>query len=407
MILRVEAEGVYTLSEPDCGLEFRADYLRRDSRSGEIAGELSVSCSEHAARLDNLLSVATFNFSSAQARAQRARLIKDRGGRELAKVNVAELLEAFCQYIAKQERTGDPAVKLRDVASRRPEDTTLDVLGMKLPAKHLAILFGAAGSLKSYLALYVALTLALRGLRILYLDWELDPCDHRYRLGCLSDGDMPDGILYCRCRRPLLQEIDRVRRIGKAERIDYYILDSVGFGTAGDPAAADAALDFCRAFGHLGTGGLALAHITKNGESNDQMPYGSQFWHASARSTYFVKPANDDTDVITLGVFNRKSNLARRQPPIGLAVEFSDGRVRIARTDIGAVQELAASVDKWQRIVSVLRGGPQTVASIAQELGETNPESLDRYIRRYSKLFTKVKGADNIMRVALVEGRAA
>ena len=92
MILRVEAEGVYSLSEPDAGLEFRADYLRRDHRSGEIAGELSVSSSEHAARVDNLLSVASFNFSSAQARASRAKLIKDRGGRELAKVNVAECL---------------------------------------------------------------------------------------------------------------------------------------------------------------------------------------------------------------------------------------------------------------------------------------------------------------------------
>ena len=58
VILRVEAEGIYCLSEPDAGLEFRADYLRRDSRSGEISGELSVSCSEHAARVDNLLSVA-------------------------------------------------------------------------------------------------------------------------------------------------------------------------------------------------------------------------------------------------------------------------------------------------------------------------------------------------------------
>lgn len=76
MILRVEAEGVYSLSEPDAGLELRADYLRRDHRSGEISGELSVSSSAHSAAVDNLLSVASFNFSSAQARASRAKLIR-------------------------------------------------------------------------------------------------------------------------------------------------------------------------------------------------------------------------------------------------------------------------------------------------------------------------------------------
>jgi hypothetical protein len=252
VILRVEAEGVYSLSEPECGLEFRADYLRRDHRSGEISGELSVSCSEHAARVDNLLSVASFNFSSAQARASRAKLVKERGGRELAKLNVAECLEAFCQFIAKSERTGDPAVVLRDVPSRRPEDANHDVLGLKFPSKHLSIGFGAPGSLKSFLALYVARTLAARGVRTLYVDWELDAEDHRYRLGCF-DGHIPEGVLYRRCRKPLVQEIDSLRRIGKSERIDYYILDSVGYGTAGDPAAADAALDFCRAFGQLGT----------------------------------------------------------------------------------------------------------------------------------------------------------
>jgi hypothetical protein len=407
VILRVEAEGVYSLSEPDAGLEFRADYLRRDSRTGEITGELSVSCSEHAARVDNLLSVASFNFSSAQARASRAKLIKERGGKELAKVSVAECLEAFCQYISQQERTGEPAVVLRDVPSRRPEDSTFEVLGIRLPLKHLAILFGAPGALKSLLALYIAYVLTTRGLRVCYIDWELDAADHRHRLGQFSP-DIPDSLLYRRCRKPLVQEIDSLRRIGKAERIDYYILDSVGYGTAGDPAAADAALDFCRAVGQLGTGSLALAHITKNGENNDQMPYGSMFWHASARSTFFLKLATEDSDTPTVGVFNRKSNLTRRQPPIGLRVRFEGEQTTFERTDLGDVQELAGSLPKWQRVASILRAGPQTVAALANELGEAGKvDALDRYIRRYDRLFTKVKSRDGITRVALLEGRAA
>ena len=42
-------------------------------------------------------------------------------------------------------------------------------------------MFGAPGSLKSYVALTGARTLAMRGMRVLFVDWELDAEDHRYR----------------------------------------------------------------------------------------------------------------------------------------------------------------------------------------------------------------------------------
>jgi hypothetical protein len=271
----------------------------------------------------------------------------------------------------------------------------------------LTILFAAAGSFKSYIALFIAYTLACRGLRVLFIDWELDAAAHRYRVGCFG-GEIPEGLMYRHCLKPLVQEIDSLRRIGKAERIDYYVLDSVGYGTAGDPAAADAALDFCRAVRQLGTGALALAHITKpkNGEANDQMPYGSQFWHASARSTFFLKLAAEDSETPTIGVLNRKVTFGRKQLPFGLEARFSDDSVSFKQTDIADVQELAASLPKWQRIAGIVRKGPQTVAAIASELGEENVDSLDRYIRR-STMFTKVKSADGITRVALAERRIA
>ena len=406
MILRVDGEGQYSLADPVSGIEFRADYLRRDARSGELCGELSVSGGSE----DGPLSVGTFNFSSVPARSQRAKQLKERArGAELRKADVLGLLEAFCQYIAQQERTGDPAIVLRNAPSRRPDETQFEVLGMRFPSKHLAILFGAGGTMKSYLALYIALVLASRGLRVLYIDWELDAADHRFRLGGMSKGPIPDSILYCRCRKPLVQEIDRLRRIGKAERIDYFVLDSVGYGTAGDPAAADAAMDFCRAVGQLNGGTLALAHITKNGETNDRMPYGSVFWHNSARATYNLKLSAESSDgqTLTLGAFQRKTNLGKRLAPVGIEATFDGDRVSFRNTDIGAVDDFASSLPLWQRIVTVLKAGPQTLASIASELGHENVESLDRIVRKHKQLFQKVSGNDGIMRVALLDRRAA
>lgn len=404
VILRVDGEGQYSGADPVSGLEFRADYLRRDSRSGELGGELSVAGGGE----DGVLSVGSFNFSSVSARSHRAKLIKERASGKAGKVDVLGHLEAFCQYIAQQERSGQPAIVLRSATSRPPQESTFQVLGLEYPLEHLGITFGAGGTMKSYLKLLVASELAKMGKRVLYSDWELGAADHRYRLECINGREMPDTLWYCRCTRPLIHEVDRLRRIGKAERIDYHFLDSVGYGTAGDPAAADAAMDYCRAAGQLGAGVGAIAHITKNGESNDQMPYGSVFWHNSARCTYNLKLSaeSDDGRTLMLGAFQRKSNLTRRRPPIGIQVTFDGDRVYFRNSDIGAVDDFAASLPLWQRMVSVLKAGPQTLATIGSELGHENVESLDRIVRKHKTLFQKVPGSDGIMRIALVERRA-
>ena len=61
----------------------------------------------------------------------------------------------------------------------------------------------------------------------------------------------------------------------------------------------------------------------------------------------------------------------------------------------------------WQRIRSVVRSGPHTLASIASELQHDNVESIDRVVRKHKDLFTKVSGRDGVTRVALVERRVS
>jgi AAA domain len=322
MICKVSDDGTYTLSDPTSGVEFRADHLRRDHRSGEIAGELTVAAGILGARtIDGILSVGSFNFTSVEARSRRAKLLRERA-RTGTKIDFLELLEGFCQYIAEQERVGTPAVTLRDVVVRSSDDRFFDVLRVRLLMDQFSMLFGAGDSLKSLLALKVLTEVAAQGGRGLYGDWELNAEDHRHRLGAICGANMPEAIRYCRCDRPLVYEIDRLRRIVRAEGISYVVLDSVGYGTLGDPAEAAAALEYCRAVGQLGVGVLAIAHITKTGDQNDQMPYGSVFWHTSARMTWNVKRSetSDDGDLVTLGCFNRKSNLGARRPAVAVRV---------------------------------------------------------------------------------------
>lgn len=404
MIFKIEGTGQYLLAVPDLNLEFRADQLRRDPRTGELAGELTVAAGIIGAKVfDGILSQGMFNFSSVLARSQRAKLLKERA--RTPKIDFLDYLEAFCQSIAKQERFGRPAVTLREVQRRADDRRSFDVLGLRFPSTHLSILFGAGDALKSYLALYVAVDRAQHDEPVLYVDWELDEQDHRVRLEAICGEAMPAGIKYARCDRPLLQEVDRLRRIVQAEQITYVVLDSVAYGTQGDPAAADAAMDFCRAVGQLGVGTLAIAHITKNGDQNDQMPYGSVFWHNSGRMTWNVKRAetSETGDRVTLGAFNRKSNLGAKRPAVGIRVAFADDRVTFAQVDLATVDELADLLPLWQRIHQVVRRGPLPLHAIASELQYDNVDSLDRTVRRHKHLFTKITGKDGVHQIALVE----
>lgn len=151
--------------------------------------------------------------------------------------------------------------------------------------------------------------------------------------------------MYVRCDRPLVHEVDRLRRIIKKERIGYGVFDSIGYGTQGPPESAEAAMDYCRALRQLQIGGYPPAHITKSGDSNDQRPFGSVFWHNSARCTWNVKLASSSADgrTLSLGYFNRKNNMGRQHSPVGIGARFEGDRVYFSRIDLATVDELSAS----------------------------------------------------------------
>jgi hypothetical protein len=99
--------------------------------------------------------------------------------------------------------------------------------------------------------------------------------------------------------------------------------------------------------------------------------------------------------------------LSAKLPAVGFAIDFDPDRTSFSSVDVPDVSELAASLPLWQRMKEVLRHGPQTIATIAHELGHSNVESLDGIVRRQKAVFTKITGSDGIQRSALVERRAS
>ncbi len=404
MIFRALEDGRYSIADAELGIEFRVTGLRRDRFHG-LVGELTVSCGMLGTRaIDGPLSAGTFNFSNPRDRDEWAKRLA-RMARTNGKLDWNAKLEDVCRRVIEAEQEGHtPAVILRTVQPR-PASPMFELLGLRLPKEHPSCLFGPGDSLKSYHALKIANDMAREGIRVGYFDWELDAYDHRGRQARIDPG-MPD-IYYVKCDRPLVHDVDRLRRICRNERLEYGWFDSAAFGTDGKPEDAVAAMSYMRALRQLGIGACVVAHSRR--EEGEHQPFGSVFWFNSFRACYFLKRANTspDGDTINLGAFPRKFNLGASPPAVGIRVEFDGDRVHFSRTDAASIDELAGSLPLWQRIRAVVKAGPQTLATIADELGHDNVESLDRIVRKHKTLFTKVSGADHITRIALVERRAS
>lgn len=402
-IFRAGGDGQFALAYPETGIEFTADRLRRERH--ELHCELSVACGIVGARaIDGVLSIGTFNLSSPTAAQQRARLL-----RELARskddLDWLGMIEELRQRVLRAERVGEPSVSLRTVELKPADDEQFEVLGLALPRRHATILFGDGGTGKSLLALELVKALDQAGERVGYFDWEMDPWIHRRRLaGLCGTAPLPD-LRYVRCERPLIHEVDRLRRVIHTDGLTYAVLDSVGYGTAGPPESAEAAMDFARAARQLGIGTLWLAHITK-GEQGDQRPFGSAFWHNSARATWFLKNASTSADgsVQQLVAFQRKDNLGRRRNPIGLELAFRDPAISFRQIDAATVAEVAASLPMHMRLRTLLRNGPATIVAMAEALN-AKPDTVKKALERgKGQLFTCLtKTDDGVHRWALAE----
>lgn len=403
MIFEALGDNEYRGRVPEYEIEFRIARLRYDRH--ELHGELTVCCGLAGARVfdDATLSASTINFSSAQTRQMHGRRLADRA-RTAGAVDWTGLLEELSVRVLAAERAGQPAVILSRLSAADVEPVVM-LDGYPIYPRQHAIDFGDGGTGKSLLALWRAGRLEAEGERVALFDWEMDAQTHRQRLEQLFGRDRMPSIRYVRGERPLVHEVDRFRRIILDEEITFGVFDSVGFACDGPPEAAESALKYFQAVRQLRIGGLHLAHISK-ADTGDQRPFGSSFWHNSARSTWFVKTAESAPGSLTIGLVNRKANLGPLQPALAYSFTFTPDRITVARLDAGSVDELVDSLPMWQRMKEALRSGPKTMIAIAEELDKP-VDTVKKTVQRKSGLFTRVLSADGIQRIALVERRQA
>lgn len=396
-------ESRYCLKAGPLSLEL--DRLRRERH--ELIGELSIRVFPPSAPAEGVLvSVADFNVSSLRSRQDRAKFLLERAGQEGLDLDFFWAVEYLCQRVLTAERAGLPAVHLRDVDPPGPADI-VEIDGWKIPTGHPSCVFGDGGALKSLLALWAAGRMVETGLRVLYLDWEFSQADHRDRFGRLF-ASMPD-VLYRRCERPMVAEADSIRRIVRAEKVNIAICDSVVFACDGPPEAAETAAAYFRAERSFGIGTINVAHINRS-DTGDKKPFGSTFWHNGFRTTWFVERAAESPDgrSVTVGLFNRKNNLGAVAPAAGFRFDFDADRIVVGPADIASESEFSARVPLWQRMAAELRGGPMTMAKLAEVL-DAKMDTIKKTVERSKgRLFTRVTDhPDGIVRIGLLDRRAA
>jgi hypothetical protein len=301
-------------------------------------------------------------------------------------------VEELAQRVIAAERAGEPDLCLADpIPVERVE--ILDVNGLKLPQRHPAMLFGDGDSCKTYLALYVLGELERRGLRVGLADWELSEADHRERL-CRLFGEPLPAVRYLRCARPIVHEADRLRRWVRERQLDYIVCDSVGYASAGAPESAEVAMGYFQVIRQLGPiGSLHIAHITKAADGADRRPFGSTFWHNSARATWFAKLRERDAGNTTsvLGLFPRKFNVGPLPSPVGLELRFDAERTTIRNVELAEQADLASTLSVKQRMAHALRLGAMPTKELAEEI-DARLDTVRRTARRYPQRFRLIDG---------------
>jgi len=238
------------------------------------------------------------------------------------------IVDEFSLRIMEAVRKGSEASLLGD-GEEDDAVSFVPVTGAVLPFTLPSILFGDGGSFKSYLALLWAIEVSKAGHHVLYIDWEMRKSVHASRARLL--GGVPDTLHYVRAEMPLVQEAPALRRHIVKHKIEYAILDSVGFACDGPIEDSVTANRYFRAVSKLGIGTLHLAHVSKEQAEKEKprSPFGSSFWHNQSRCTWHLRAEQLETGDVQLELAQRKNNIGRIEPPMPLAVEFLGNLTRI------------------------------------------------------------------------------
>jgi len=177
-------------------------------------------------------------------------------------------------------------------------------------------------------------------------------------------------MFYRACSAPLHDSITSIKRDIDKAGASYVVIDSAALACGGAPDSSDSALNFFNALKGLQVPSVIIAHQTK--DVIKPYPFGSIFWHNSARCTWEIRSKGEPSDnKLPIQLFNRKSNRGTRRGRIGYQVDFNTDTIKITKMSyketVAAFGSQDASVP--ERIYAELdNAGKLTINSLATRL---------------------------------------
>ncbi|APV44474.1 AAA domain-containing protein [Dehalogenimonas formicexedens] len=211
--------------------------------------------------------------------------------------------------------------------------------------------YGAGGGLKTYLAIYNMLgcqllpfypkisdyfsSLGLIPMQAngLYLDWESSKESMDRRCWAIKAGwgitnDSDDECFeYLSCDKPLLYEMDRIRRVIESRDITFVVIDSQMAASRSGTNPDQLAGEFFNAVRTLGCTAWVVDHSTKADARGDTLessgPFGSVVKYNRARAVWEVRGTHTEGDEFyDLSLKNVKNNDSQLFHTIGIRARF-------------------------------------------------------------------------------------
>lgn len=351
---------------PNPGVSITVDQLRRNN--------LGLQC-EIVIKSDNqaIHGPVHYNLTSTSGRDTLVRYLLKR-----MDIDWPEILESLSRLTVAYNRSGDPVSNLKEYLIRPGNQWVLRPFILE---DQPTILFGAGGLGKSVLALAMMLSLEsgksilpgvfpTAGHGGLYLDWEDTEYQHGERYRQITAGANLNpadyDLFHLRCTGTIADQAQRIHHQIADSGATFLVIDSAGMACGGEPEKSEAALMFFSTLRTFQRPALIIAHQTKNNARG--MPFGSVFFHNSARMTWEITSKQSITGgALNIALTNRKSNVSALLGTIGFTIQWANDAISIKSYDTTQDYDLAKLTPLEQRIYTAIAPGASTVRAIALE----------------------------------------
>jgi hypothetical protein len=380
------AAGVFQLTFMDEFIDVRVDRVLENS-SFQTSCELNI-YSRRPAQTGLILGKKRLNLSSAQTVNSYAKQLTAR----MPEVEWDVLIEWVSLTVIDAYREGDPVIHLPDHA---PSEGLRYRVAPYIQEKQHSLLFGAGGSGKSWLAMYMSmlvctgqpnLDLHPEPGRVLYLDYETDSDTVWHRVNMITAGlqtpiAIPEGFYYRNMTHTLIADAQEIQKMVLDLGIDFVVIDSAAGATG---ALIDDTLvnQYFNVIRELNVTALTIAHIAKT-TTDMTKAFGSTYWDARPRSCVRADSSNEPgVRSFAMQLTHTKSNNGQFIKNRAYELVFEDDAVNFKYASLLGVPEFAESLTLGQRITNILKRGGMTAREIAEELDAKHDSvriTLDRF----------------------------